>query len=155
MSILFLLNFSVFAQKIENITYWDWSQNRNISTKVIHIGWEHQYTSILNPGTASAKLVTYSSIKLNEYTASDLGILSEWTEWELVNTEPKPYADIKNLILLRDYTREYHRLHPFSGGQIGPNYIRVSSPPSNKNENYWFDENNNFNLFFKSYMVVP
>jgi hypothetical protein len=86
--------------------------------------------------------------------ASTSGILSEWSKWELINTEPLPYANVTYLIFLRDDHRESYRLHPFSGWQIGT-YIRVSSLPNNRGESFWFDENNNFHSFFKTYMVVP
>lgn len=147
--------FPVFAQGIESLTYWDPIQNRNITVRVMHIGWEHHYTTIVNPGTRVARVLIYSSIKLTDTFAASSGVRSEWSEWELVDTEPKPFADMNELILRRNVVRDYYRMHPISGRQIGGNYLRISTPPSNRGEPGWFDENNYFNHFYKCYMVVP
>jgi hypothetical protein len=54
--------FSLFAQDIETLTYYDPAQDSNVTVKAMHIGWERNYTTISNTGTKSAKLLTYASV---------------------------------------------------------------------------------------------
>ena len=150
-----LFTFFIFAQDVETIRYWDPSQNRYITARVLLIGWEHSYITVSNSGTGSARLLTYSSTKLIKEIAIKYGQTSEWSEWELINTEPLPYADVNDLILRRNVLIEHYRMYPISGRQIGTNYLRIAVPPSNRGDPAWFDENNDLNMFFNSYMIVP
>jgi len=158
--LFFVISTSVFAQ--ETLRYFDPSQNKYITAKVMHAGYEHHYTTISNPGNKSARLLTYgSSIFTTEFIAVTAilskelasGFHTEWSEWELTNTEPLPFADVKDLILRRNSTLQIYMEYSILGTRVGP-FIRVSSPPINRPDFIWFDENNYLHIYFKTYVVL-
>jgi hypothetical protein len=151
-SLLFIFNVS--SQEAESLTYFDPVQNKYVTSRVMYIGWEHHCITISNSGTQSARILTYSSMRVTPEFAANRGQRSEWTEWELINTEPQPYADINSLILRRNTARDHYRMYPISGRQVGTTLLRIVSPPDNSSNPVWFDENNDLNLFFKAYMVL-
>jgi hypothetical protein len=158
--ILFLtISTSVFAQ--ETLRYFDPSQNRYITAKVIHAGYEHHYTTISNPGNKSARLLTYgTSIFTTEFIAvmtieaKELFSMfhTEWSKWELINTEPLPFADVNDLILKKNTAVQVYMKNPILGTRVGP-FLRIFSPPINRGDFIWFDENNYLHIFFKTYVV--
>jgi hypothetical protein len=154
----FVVICSIFAQKIESLTYYDVVQDRNITVRVFFAAWEQQYLSISNAGTGSAKLLTYSAAKPSTELAASSGVVSEWSEWELTGTEPLPYADVNTLISRRDLLQKSFISHPVSGMQItirNGKTVRILAAPSGRGNPVWFDENNNLNVYYNVYIVVP
>ena len=145
------------AQTIETITYYDMQQNRNIIAEAVFGGWYHQYTVIYSPNRSSTKLLTYGSFMFSEELASEIGTISEWSEWELLNSEPSPHANVNLFIKQRDALRLTLISHPKIGihwtNFQGFDAIRILAAPSNRGEPFWFDNDNNLHTFYHIYFL--
>jgi len=154
-----LLNFVIctfaFSQTVETITYFDMLNNRNVTVKAIFAGWYQQYTTISDSGRQSARLLTYGCTKFSPEFAAVIGEVSEWSQFELVNTEPSPYAGVELFIQQRDAVRMFLRSYQNIGLRWGDDVIRILAAPSNRGEPIWFDSNNNLNTFYNIYIIVP
>jgi len=152
--LLILLVVSVFGQNEETLRYWDPTKKVNITVKVVFIGWEQQCSILSNEGLRTAKLLTYSSSKWTEEMGRLLSNAhTEWSEWELVNSEPKPFMDIVGLVMMKNSFIQEYRNIPIQGRQVGE-MIRILSPPDTKGDPIWFDDSNGLNIFYRRYFVI-
>jgi hypothetical protein len=155
---LFFVVIPVSAQTIETLTYFNLSQNRNVTVRVMHVAWEQHYITVSNAGTRNARLLTYASSAFTPEAAARTGTTSEWSQWELIGTEPSSFADADQLVLERNVLMENYVKRPISGMQIHMQFgdvVRISVPPNNRGTPFWFDQSNNLNIFFKLYMIIP